>query len=433
MENTDVLIIGAGAAGLMAAYTLAKAGKKVTVLEARDRTGGRTNTIYRSHFFERAELGAEFIHGNVPITLGLVAEAGLSYHHAGGEMWRFDGGKFQKDTGMIEGWDELMQKLDEQQEEVTLNQFLDTHFVNESYKELKDQVRRYASGYDTSDPDRVSVLSLRKEWQAEDDDAQYRIDDGYCALIRYLTGAIKAAGGVIYLNAALQRLQWEKGSVTAHTADGSVYEAKQLLFAVPLGVWQAPEKAHGKFQIEPPITEQAAALDRMGFGSVIKVLLQFKEAFWVDQPTGDADQGSMRDMGFLFTEEVIPTWWTQAPATSELLTGWLGGPAADDWKDRTDEEILMQALTSLGNVFSHDAEGLKNDLIAWHVANWSAEPYTYGSYAYDTVDTVRSQQILNTPVQETLYFAGEFMYQGTAMGTVEAALTSGKLAAEKMI
>ncbi len=417
----------------MAAYTLAKAGKMVTVLEARDRTGGRMNTIYHSHFFERAELGAEFVHGNVPITLGLLAEAGLSYHHAGGEMWRYDGGQFQKDSGMIGGWDELMQKLEEQQEDITLNQFLDTHFSDEGYSDLKDQVRRYASGYDTSDPDRVSVLSLRKEWQAEDDDAQYRIDEGYCALVRYLTNSIKAAGGEIYLNAALQRLQWEKGNVKAHTTDGSVYEAKQLLFAIPLGVWQAPEHAQGKFQIEPPITEQTAALNKLGFGSVIKVLLQFKEAFWVHQPTGDAGQKSMHDMGFLFTEEAIPTWWTQAPTPSELLTGWLGGPTAEKWKDCTEEEILMQALTSLGNVFSRDAEELKNYLIAWHVANWSAEPYTYGSYAYDTVDTADSLQLLNTPVEETLYFAGEFMYQGPAMGTVEAALTSGKLAAERLI
>src|ERR1700761_9540378 len=111
MKSTDVLIIGAGAAGLMAAYTLSKAGKKVTVLEARNRIGGRIHTLHNESFFRHAELGAEFVHGNLPVTMQLLKEAGIGYTSTGGEFWQYEKGEFSKDRHFIEGWDILMKKL----------------------------------------------------------------------------------------------------------------------------------------------------------------------------------------------------------------------------------------------------------------------------------------------------------------------------------
>jgi len=96
MEQTDVLIIGAGAAGLMAAYKLSQKGKKVTVLEARNRTGGRIHTITHESFFQHAELGAEFVHGDLPVTLNLLQEAGIAYNPANAEMVRHTKGEFAK-------------------------------------------------------------------------------------------------------------------------------------------------------------------------------------------------------------------------------------------------------------------------------------------------------------------------------------------------
>src|ERR1700676_840803 len=97
MNNTDILIIGAGAAGLMAASTLAKAGKKVIVLEARDRCGGRIHTLNHQSFFKNAELGAEFVHGDLPVTLDLLKQAGIPYYSANAEMWRYKNGHFDNE------------------------------------------------------------------------------------------------------------------------------------------------------------------------------------------------------------------------------------------------------------------------------------------------------------------------------------------------
>jgi len=426
MENADVLIIGAGAAGLMAAYTLSKAGKKVTVLEACNRTGGRIRTLDNTLFFNHAELGAEFVHGNLPVTLGLLQEANIPYYPAGGEMWQYSNGTFSKNAGMMEGWPLLMKKLNALKEDMTLDAFLEQHFTDPEFDELKDWVRKYAAGYDTGNPELMSALSLRKEWQNEDEDAQHRIEGGYCTLINYLVTAIKNAGSAIYLNAPVTHINWSAGHIKATVTDGEVYEAAKVILAIPLGVWQAPAAAKGAIKFEPAIEPQIQALQKMGFGAITKVLLQFDEAFWEDQVTEELAGHSLKGMGFLFSEEAIPTWWTQAPQHLPLLTGWLGGPAAKAWAAKPAEEILQYALQSLGNMFNRSADWLKAHMVASHIANWTADPYIYGSYAYDTVHTAQSLQLLKEPVEKTLYFAGEFMYQGPAMGTVEAALTSGK-------
>ncbi|WP_342647606.1 NAD(P)/FAD-dependent oxidoreductase [Mucilaginibacter sp. CSA2-8R] len=431
MKNADVLIVGSGAAGLMAAYTLAKAGKKVTVLEACNRTGGRIRTIGDTMFFTHAELGAEFVHGNLPVTLQLLREAGIAYHPAGGEMWQYKDGTFVKDAAMIEGWDMLMQKLNDLQDDTTLQAFLDKYFAEEKFDALRDSVIRYAAGYDTSDPARVSALALRREWQNEDEDAQYRIEGGYCTLINYLTEVCKQHGGTIYLNAPVTHISWQPAAIKATTADGEIYEARQVILAIPLGVWQAPAIAKGHIDFSPPISEQTTALKKLGFGAIIKVLLQFDEMFWENVSAQHHD--TLKDMAFLFTDEAIPTWWTQAPGHQPLLTGWLGGAAAAQQAHTPAEDILQQSLQSLSHVFNIDSEVLKEKLIAWHVANWTTDPYICGSYAYDTVDTSTVLALLKQPIADTIYFAGEFMYQGPAMGTVEAALISGRDTAQKLL
>ena len=431
--NADILIIGAGAAGLMAARELADKGKKVIVLEAQDRIGGRIHTIYENAALKPIELGAEFVHGDLPVTLGLLHEAGIKYNSASASMWRYDEGKFTTNESFIEHWDLFIDKLNKLEQDINIDDFIESEFPGNKYRELRESVRQYVSGYDTANPKKASSFALRNEWQNEDESAQHRVEGGYGKLMNYLANECKANEGQIKLNTIVKEIYWEPGKISAITVDGMAYHSEKVIVTIPLGILQAKAGENGIITFHPPVKEQQEAIEQMGFGAVIKILIEFNEAFWENEQTEGVAKGeSLENMGYLFSQEEIPTWWTQFPERSAIFTGWIGGPDAWAKKDTPDDEILKQALQSIANIFKVGVNELQSRIRSWHVVNWTAQPFIRGSYAYDTVNAPTARKILNTPVNDTLFFAGEYLYEGPAMGTVEAALTSGKNVAERI-
>src|SRR3954463_13059502 len=120
MIHADILVIGAGASGLMAAKELSANSKKVIILEARNYAGGRIDTLPQKHFSQPTEAGAEFIHGNLPLTLQLAKENNIPYTKVEGRMLRRKNGKWQETEEEITGWDEMLDKMNRLEEDTTL-------------------------------------------------------------------------------------------------------------------------------------------------------------------------------------------------------------------------------------------------------------------------------------------------------------------------
>jgi monoamine oxidase len=149
-------------------------------------------------------------------------------------------------------------------------------------------------------------------------------------------------------------------------------------------------------------------------GDVVKVAINFREPLWKE------------DTAFIFSDEIFPTWWTQLPDKIPLLTGWAGGPKAEYLSKYSEQEIMLSALQSLGNIFEKPVEEIRNNIVESYVFNWKQDEFAFGAYSYSMPGSAMARKVLNTPVEDTVYFAGEGAYEGTEPGTVEAALKSGK-------
>ena len=373
------------------------------------------------------------MHGDLPLTQEIFREAGVACYPMAGKTYEVKKGERQESEEFIPNFELLLTKLNELEQDMPLATFLETFFADEAHRPLREGVIKFAEGYDAADIRKVSVLALREEWLSGGATNSFFPKGGYGQVMDFLAAEVQAAGGQIKLNCEIREVRWGTAQSEIIAADGQQYLATKVLITVPLGVLLAPAGDQGHIRFSPPIHEKKAALEVIGFGPVIKILLEFKTAFW-DDPALKEQAHQMPDLSFLLSDaDPVPTWWTHAPNKTPLLTGWLAGPAALALQHLPDEALVTQALESLGYIFSTCTAFLRQHLQASLVCNWVADPFARGAYAYATVASGEARHALAQPEQDVLFFAGEACYQGHAMGTVEAALASGKETAQQII
>jgi monoamine oxidase len=408
-----VVIIGGGIAGLSAANELLEEGYAVTVLEAKERFGGRIHTIREGNL--PVELGAEFIHGKSRPLLNATQAAGLTIDDVPARNQLFQHAELHP----VDIWDkvgEIMNRIDLCAPDCSFRDFLDRQRLDASSRQL---VTGFVEGFDAAYTERISAHALLKAEHSADKmegDTQARVRQGYSALIKFFENAIRSGGGRLVLDALVRRVRWKRGAVetVVHRAGvDEMFASEAAIVALPIGVWKARQ-----VMFEPSLPGKQHAADKFQFGNVTKVSLVFHEVFWPE-----------RDFGFIHTfDEAIPTWWSDS--RGPILTGWAGGPKADALAGRPPAELEAVALEILEKLFG--TSKLHRQLAATYSYDWAKDPHTRGAYSYLPVNGLELPNVLGTPVEGTLFFAGEATVTDAQMGTVFGALESGLRAAREI-
>jgi monoamine oxidase len=415
-----IIVVGAGAAGLMAAREVGRAGKRVTVLEARDRCGGRIHPLPVAKFGYPAEGGAEFVHGEAPVTRALLREARLSLLTIQGTPQRLDSGKLSREESGDLHEAQLRKALQTLKDDMSVAEFLGRHFAGPEYDQLRHSIERTVEGYDAADPARASIMALRDEWMDGGRSTQARIAGGYGALIDFLSAECRDHGVAIHLGSAVSAIETADGKVMVRCVNGAVHDGDAAILTVPVPLLK-------QIVLPPRERERAAAVRHIGFGNVIKILLRFETRWWVDQ------RKDFADLTFLLSNERIPVWWTQHPTEYPVLTGWFGGPKTEVMARFNEQELIEAGLASLANVFGLSPTEMTQDLVVAQAINWANDPFARGAYSYATPETRDAQSVLASFDGGAVLFSGEALYQGKDMGTVEAALVSGVEAARTVL
>ena len=340
----DVIVIGAGAAGLAAARGLTSRSLSVLVLEARDRIGGRVLTVPSAHAGVPAELGAEFIHGPAPETRALLREAGAAWVDVAGEGWAVgsDGElqrseRFGADTNLFDGARALA--ADE-----SVERYLGRFAANPAKRAEAADARAFVAGFDAAAPAVASARGIADEWGSGVDDASARPIGGYRPLFERLEAICATLRVECRLSTIVRRVAWRHGSVTVEATDAAgnavSLNARSAVITLPVGVLRhAGDERAIVFDPDLPAVKRDA-LHSIETGDAVKVPLSFASAFW-EELRG----GRYRNAGFLRPASgAFTAYWTQVPVRCALINAWAGGPHATALGKASNEAVIDLAL-----------------------------------------------------------------------------------------
>jgi monoamine oxidase len=431
-DMADVIIIGAGAAGLAAADVLSAEGKRIVVVEGRSRLGGRIHTMHDPAWPLPIERGAEFVHGKPKETLDILRASACSLYDVTDEHWLFEKGRLRKSDGFFEDVEKVLAIVERVgAEDMTFDAAL-AKFGGRFTPAAKRSAKSFVEGFDAADSGVVSCRWLaesQKESDAIEGDRLFRVLAGYDRITQFLRSGIDDPRHRIELETLVRRVEWsaEGATVECVNARGDVpsYRARHVLITVPIGVLQLQGHEEGHIAFEPALPAgKREAIGAMRMGPVVKMVLRFREAFWEEV---------IPELDFFHAPgEPFHTWWTTLPVRSSVLTAWAGGPHAAGLSEKSSDALLTEAMGSLSKLLKMPRRKIAGQLLASHVCNWQTEALSRGAYSYAAAGGAKAPKALAMPVEGTLFFAGEATHTGMA-GTVAAAIGSGHRAAQQIL
>jgi monoamine oxidase len=427
----DVVVLGAGAAGLAAARVLSRAGVSAVVLEARDRIGGRLHTLEDPGLPLPVELGAEFIHGTADVSFALLRAANTVAVDTGDTSFAYDGDELRTRDDPFEIVARVMGGARDLRRDVSVEDFLRDLPDGPDIERERRYARMLVEGFDAADPRIASARAIGAEWNGDaggQTSEQFRPLGGYGRVLRALHGALDPALVDVRLATPAHALRRGGDGIVAKATSPAgeplTVRARAAIVTLPAGVLNA-----NALRFEPELPARARdALARIVMGPVTRLVLRFRSAFWER-----VHDGRYRDGAFFYhPDAAFPAIWTQVPLRAPLLVAWAGGPKAEALARCDEAALVTTALESVRTLFGEEIDPREELEAAYH-HDWQRDPYARGAYSYVSVGEGDPRAELAEPVDGVLFFAGEATAPASEAGTAAGALQSGERAASQAL
>lgn len=427
--DADVIVIGAGVAGLAAAGALARSGLRVRVLEARERLGGRVASVAPRGWNQPVELGAEFVHGANVTLAALLRDARIPAYAVSENVWWRDGAADVL-RPIPDFWTRIanvMKRIPEPAGGMSLARFLDEAGTSISDEDRRI-VRHYAGGFNAAPLGALSAAAVRDD-RAGAEETDHKLKRRYAGVVEELHRRCPPERVDVRLHSEVVTVRWRRGDVAVTTRATDVladeltmHHARAVIVTLPLGVLKA-----GDVAFMPPLEDKQELIKHLGWGQAVRLTFRFRPGFWkLVPPHLRGPKG--RFAGFLNApDELFPVWW--ALSSAPILTAWAGGDSANAVSGLTPARQLRAALVSLASILGATPQAVRTQLSGWRTHDWHGDPYSRGAYSFVSAGQENGPAELARPCADTLFFAGEAT--ATAIGTVHGALESGLRAAEE--
>ncbi|GAB5462287.1 flavin monoamine oxidase family protein [Hoeflea alexandrii] len=420
VADVDVIVIGAGIAGLAAARRLVDLGYETILLEADAIAGGRVKTDWSLD--APFEVGAGWIHGPDGNPVSALAEA-------------VDAGPFVTDdesyqvfaangdpvsAGDIEAGYRRLEKLyaaidDELDGDMALSKAISRMGGKLKSDPILGWMTSAYTEFSTGGPiEKLSAYYF-------DEDGVYPGEDvvltrGYDSIVKHLARDLD-----IRLNTRVTAISYEKGEGALVSTDAGEFESSFVICTVPLGVLKA-----GAIRFDPPLPKaHRRGIESIGMGNVTKLALKFDEAFWPDdvQYFGLMTETRGRWNYFLnyrtFSEE-------------NILLGLCVGDYARKVEAMSDADMVADCMDAVRSMFGAGSP----DPVAHLVTRWSTNPNSLGAYSYSAVGSKPAHfDNLATPIADTVLLAGEhtnFEYHATVHGAYQSGLNAAQIIEDRL-
>ncbi|HEY3174008.1 MAG TPA: NAD(P)/FAD-dependent oxidoreductase, partial [Thermoanaerobaculia bacterium] len=355
-RSFDVVVVGAGAAGLAAAERLSSAGLSVVVLEARARAGGRIFTRRVRGWPLPIELGAEFVHGRSDEIFEIGRNAGLLIERLPDSHLEATASGFRSQHDLWSRFDSVTRQMRTNGRDRSVAEFL------RSRRRMSPPQKRLATamieGYHAAILERASehAFSTRGEPRhSPEDRMQFRIVSGYAGVTDWLRSRLDPKRCPIRFSTAVERIRWRKGSVEVATEGSGEFRARHAIVTASIGVLRRRPGEKSAIELDPDPSAHRRALEKIEMGDVVRIVLLFRRPFWEETRGSErlrAREPENSEIAFMHSwDAAFPTWWTAAPAQVPMLTGWAAGPAAEALMPLPKERILDRALQTLASLF----------------------------------------------------------------------------------